>query len=234
MVAPLVGIAAGVAARAVIKKIASNAIKSAATKKLVKEAAKKKALATPKSAVKVLPRKTAPKTDLSSRGAKPTRLERSERASDLRFNKAEKNYEQRFDTSAGGPRAGGSSSGNPGKKNLRKEAAIKKEAKPVVKINSAVKSKTADQARSNSKALKAANKPLSKGNKKLVTQIKQQTGYIAMDRRPTPPTVAAALKKGPKGSFILEAKKIAMQEARSMSGAKKISPAQKALNKKKK
>ena len=89
------------------------------------------------------------------------------------------------------------------------------------------------KAQANTRGLKAANKPLSKGNKKLVTQIKQQTGYIAMDRRPTPPTVAAALKKGPKGSFITEAKKIAMQEARSEGPAKKISSAQKALNKKK-
>ena len=90
--------------------------------------------------------------------------------------------------------------------------------------------KTASVAKANARGLKAANKPLSKGNKKLVTQIKQQTGYIAMDRRPTPPTVAAALKKGPKGSFITEAKKIAMQEARSEGPAKKISAAQKMLN----
>ena len=55
MVLPLVGIAAGVAARAAAKKIASNAVKSAATKKLVKEAAKKKPLTTPKSNVKVKP-----------------------------------------------------------------------------------------------------------------------------------------------------------------------------------
>jgi len=90
--------------------------------------------------------------------------------------------------------------------------------------------KTSTVAQANARGLKAANKPLSKGNKKLVTQIKQQTGYIAMDRRPTPPTVAAALKNGPKGSFITEAKKIAMQEARSEGPAKKISSAQKMLN----
>jgi hypothetical protein len=91
---------------------------------------------------------------------------------------------------------------------------------------------TKSEVKASARALKAANKPLSKGNQKLVTQVKQQTGYIAMDRRPTPPTVAAALKKGPKGSFITEAKKIAMQEIRGMSGPKKISPAQKALNQK--
>ena len=103
--------------------------------------------------------------------------------------------------------------------------------KPSIKINSAPKQTTTKtEVKANARGLKAANKPLSKGNKKLVTQVKQQTGYIAMDRRPTPPTVAAALKKGPKGSFIAEAKKIAMQEARSMGPAKKISPAQKMLN----
>jgi hypothetical protein len=47
MVAPLVGLAIGAAARAAIKK--------AATKKLVKEAAKKKPLTNPKSNVKVKP-----------------------------------------------------------------------------------------------------------------------------------------------------------------------------------
>ena len=80
-----------------------------------------------------------------------------------------------------------------------------------VKINSTSKQTiTKTEAKANARGLKAANKPLSKGNKKLVTQVKQQTGYIAMDRRPTPPTVAAALKKGSMGSFIAEAKKIAM------------------------
>ncbi len=55
MVAPIVGLAVGAAARAVAKKVASNAVKSAATKKLVKEAAKKKPLTNPKSAVRVKP-----------------------------------------------------------------------------------------------------------------------------------------------------------------------------------
>jgi hypothetical protein len=91
------------------------------------------------------------------------------------------------------------------------------------------------EAKANARGLKAANKPLSKGNQKLVTQIKQQTGYIAMDRRPTPPTVKAALGgKVPDGmrGANAAAKKIAMQEARSEGPAKKISAAQKALNQK--
>ena len=141
MVLPLVGMAAGVAARAVAKKVASNAIKSAATKKLVKEAAKKKPLATPKSAVKVLPRKTAPKTDLSNRGAKPTRTQRSERAADLSFKKAEGRYEGEYltrMTGLKGPKGVTSqSTRGQGKRSLRKETAINKEAKTTpIKINS--------------------------------------------------------------------------------------------------
>lgn len=140
MVAPLVGLAVGAAARAVAKKVASNAVKKAATKKVVKEAAKRKPLAEPKSAVKVLPRKTAPKTDLSSRGAKPTRSERTERAADLYFNKAEGRWEGEYltrMTGLKGPRGVTSqSTRGQGARSLRKEAAIKKEVKPVVKINS--------------------------------------------------------------------------------------------------
>ena len=94
---------------------------------------------------------------------------------------------------------------------------------------------TKSEVKANARGLKAANKPLSKGNQKLVTQIKQQTGYIAMDRRPTPPTVKAAMRgkvpDGMRGAFAA-AKKIAMQEARSEGPAKKISAAQKALNQK--
>ena len=140
MVAPLVGLAVGAAARAVAKKVASNAVKKAATKKLVKEAAKRKPLAEPKSAVKVLPRKTAPKTDLSSRGAKPTKSQRSERASELYFNKAEGRWEGEYltrMTGLRGPKGVTSQSARgQGERSLRKTAAIKKEAKPVVKINS--------------------------------------------------------------------------------------------------
>ena len=140
MVAPLVGLAVGAAARAVAKKVASNAVKKAATKKVVKEAAKKKPLTNPKSAVKVLPRKTAPKTDLSSRGAKPTRSERSERAGDLYMNKAEGRWEGEYLTRMTGLRGPkgvtSQSTRGQGKRSLRKTAAIKKEAKPVVKINS--------------------------------------------------------------------------------------------------
>ena len=135
MVAPLVGLAVGAAARAVAKKVASNAVKKAATKKVVKEAAKKKPLAEPKSAVKVLPRKTAPKTDLSSSGAKLTKAQRAERAQDYSFDKSLGKYysnQERMATTYPLPR----NERGQGAGALRKSAAIKKEAKPVVKINS--------------------------------------------------------------------------------------------------
>jgi hypothetical protein len=99
----------------------------------------------------------------------------------------------------------------------------------------AVRNKPLATPKSNARGLKAANKPLSKGNAKRSLQIKQQAGYIAYDRRPTPPSVKAAMGgKKPDGmrGAMAAAKKIAMQEARSEGPAKKISPAQKALNKK--
>ena len=93
-----------------------------------------------KNSVKVIPRKTAPKTDLSNRGAKPTRSERSERAADLSFKKAEGRYEGEYLTRMTGLRGpkGVTSQRTRGQgtRSLRKEAAINKEAKPVVKINS--------------------------------------------------------------------------------------------------
>ena len=91
------------------------------------------------------------------------------------------------------------------------------------------------ETKANARGLKAANKPLSKGNAKRSLQIKQQAGYIAYDRRPTPPSVKAAMGgKKPDGmrGAVAAAKKIAMDERRSSSAPKKISPAQKALNKK--
>ena len=97
---------------------------------------------------------------------------------------------------------------------------------------------------SNERGLKAAKAPLSKGNQKLVNQVKGQTNYIAMDRRPTPASIDKILKtnknfgpfKAPEQvkegmkSVYVEAKKIAMSETRSNSAPKKISPAQEALN----
>jgi hypothetical protein len=108
-----------------------------AVSKALKAAKKTKPLANPKSAVKVLPRKTAPKSGLEGRGAKLTKSQRSVRAQDYKFDKQLDGYYKDIDRRAGThpddmPR-------NPrgdGKKNLRKDKAISKEAKPVVKINS--------------------------------------------------------------------------------------------------
>ena len=92
-----------------------------------------------KASVKKLPVKTAPKTGLENRGARLTDLQKKNRAADLQWDKVERNMEQRFDTAAGGPRAGGKTNGQPGVKNIRKNVAIDKEAakKVPIKINSA-------------------------------------------------------------------------------------------------
>ena len=135
-----------------------------------------------KKSVKVLPRSTAPKTDLSNRGVKPTRVERSERAADLSFKKAEGRYEGEYLTRMTGLRGPkgitSQSTRGQGTRSLRKEDAIKKEAKPVIKINTdptkpkgifgPLKNKAAAadtpanraKAQANTRGLKAANKSL--------------------------------------------------------------------------
>jgi hypothetical protein len=106
---------------------------------------------------------------------------------------------------------------------------------------------TAKEAKANKRGLKAANKPLSKGNKKLLKDINQMANYIAMDRRPTPPSIKKIYEtnknfgpfKAPEQvregmrAVYAEARKLAKQEKLKNSMVpKKISPAQKALNKK--
>jgi hypothetical protein len=89
------------------------------------------------NSVKVLPRKTAPKTDLSNRGTQLTRAQRSERAQDYQFDKSLGKYYSNQDRIAGThPSELAKGSRGEGVKSARKTAAIKKEAKPVVKINS--------------------------------------------------------------------------------------------------
>jgi hypothetical protein len=158
MVAPLVGIAAAAAARAIAaaagKKVVSatmgkqSAAKYAASKAAanarikasqtaVKTIPKKKIAEPSKASVKVLPRKTAPKTDLSNRGTKLTRVQRSERAQDYQFDRSLGKYYSNQDRIAGtNPSELARGSRGQGVKSARKTAAIKKEAKPVVKINS--------------------------------------------------------------------------------------------------
>ena len=90
-----------------------------------------------KKSVKVLPRTTAPKTDLSNRGAQLTKAQRAERAQDYQFDKSLGKYYSNQDRIAGThPSELARGSRGEGVKSTRKTAAIKKEAKPVVKINS--------------------------------------------------------------------------------------------------
>ena len=72
---------------------------------------------------KAIKKAAAKKPGLESRGAKPTKAEAINRARDYQWDKAERYMEQRFDTMAGGPRAGGGNAG-PGKKNANKAAAL--------------------------------------------------------------------------------------------------------------
>jgi len=91
-----------------------------------------------KRSVKKMPIQTAPKTGLENRGARPTDLERKNRASDLAFDKAEKRYEANTEMNNLGGKTG-KPTFSPSAKNARKEAAIDKEAakKVAIKINSA-------------------------------------------------------------------------------------------------
>jgi hypothetical protein len=82
---------------------------------------------------KAIKKAAAKKPGLESRGAKPTKAEAINRARDYQWNKAEKYMDQRFDTMAGGPRAGGGNAG-PGKKNARKAAAISKLAQQKIPV----------------------------------------------------------------------------------------------------
>lgn len=97
-----------------------------------------------KASVKKLPNRTAPKTDLSSRGVKPTQNEKITRARDAQWDKAERTYDAALGATGlrGGPNA--IMRGAKGK-NVRKQTEIRKAAnkdytpeqsKPV-KINSA-------------------------------------------------------------------------------------------------
>ena len=83
--------------------------------------------------IKAINKAAAKKSGLETRGAKPTKAEAINRARDYQWNKAEKYMEQRFDTMAGGPRAGEQTAG-PGKKNARKTAAISKLAQQKIPV----------------------------------------------------------------------------------------------------
>lgn len=82
---------------------------------------------------KAIKKAAAKKSGLESRGAKPTKAEAINRARDYQWNKAETYMEQRFDTMAGGPRAGGGNRG-PGKKNARKTDAVSRLARQAIPV----------------------------------------------------------------------------------------------------
>lgn len=126
------------AKRAAAKKSAKS------VKEALKTAKKTKPLAEPKSNVKVLPRRTAPKSGLEGRGAKLNPRERKERAQDYRFEKGLKrrdSEEEIFYGGLKGPKEG--TMRGPKAKNARKERAIVKESKRKlpIKINSKAKNK---------------------------------------------------------------------------------------------
>ena len=205
MAAPLIGVAAAAAARLVAKKLASNAAK--------------------KSVKKVAPKASARQAGdyaVSGKSAKQTMPKAGKANAEYRYGKdsqISKNVSIKDTTSPSGKQfiRGGSA------QVMNQNARL---TQPLTKA----------EAKANARGLKAANKPLSKGNAKRSLEIKRMAGYIAYDRRPTPPSVKAAMSgKKPDGmrGAMAAAKKIAMQEARSEGPAKKISPAQKALNKKK-
>ena len=115
-----------------------------AVKKVIKPASKTKKvtkLAEPKSAVRVKPARTASGPGLETRGAKLTKSQRSERAAELSFKKLEGRWEGEYltrMTGLKGPKGVTSqTTRGQGNRSLRKDAAIDKEAKPVIKINSA-------------------------------------------------------------------------------------------------
>lgn len=91
-----------------------------------------------KASVKKLPNRTAPKTDLSSRGVKPTQNEKITRARDAQWDKAEKRFEAQEEMYYTGPKTG-KPAFKQSAKNARKDATIDKEAakKVPIKINSA-------------------------------------------------------------------------------------------------
>jgi hypothetical protein len=129
-------IAAGIAARAVGKKLASRAAGGITGKgaKSVNPVYKNTS-----SSVKVVPSKTAPKTGLENRGNKITTESQKKAATKINEDRWEKYAEQRFDTFPGGPRANqtGISRGATRKKiTQNKKIAKAQDKKLPIKINS--------------------------------------------------------------------------------------------------
>lgn len=137
----------------------------------VKSAVKK--TSSQSSTVKKVPRNTAPKTGLETRGAKPTTIERINRARDLQWDKAERSYDagnEMLYTGLVSSKKGRVAARGPGKKNVRKRDAIRREANknlPIqIKSDRSFTSPTSGNMfrgtdllkANNARALKAANK----------------------------------------------------------------------------
>ena len=122
------------------KGVADYIAKKIAKKAVTKVKPKPNTKAMPKSNVKKVAKKTttAPKTGLENRGKKLTRAQRSERASDYYFDKAESRWEGEYLTASWTGLKGPKEKGirGQGASSRRKTEAVRKEAKPVVKINS--------------------------------------------------------------------------------------------------
>lgn len=130
---------------ALVGKILSKVAKKATKKTAVKVVGKNVKVVTPTSrtsSVKKVVRKTAPKTGLETRGAKPTRLERINRARDVQWEKAERAYDAGNEMAYTGlvsSNKGRVAARGAGKKNQRKRDAIRREASKSlsIQINSA-------------------------------------------------------------------------------------------------
>lgn len=125
-------------------KVAATAAKASIKKKVYADAIKKFDAATEKriadniakKSVTVKSSRTASGPGLETRGAKLTRAERAERAQDYQFDRSLGKYYSNQDRIAGThPSDMPKNPRGQGAKSLRKSAAVKKEAKPVVKIN---------------------------------------------------------------------------------------------------
>ena len=124
---------AGIIAKPISKVVQARSVKNTkvVVEKIAKMQEKAKAERIASNSVKVKPRTTAPKTDLSNRGARLTPKEQARRASDLDFGKMEQRIERSTEMRSTGlvsSRKGLVAARGPGKNNQRKANAIKKEA----------------------------------------------------------------------------------------------------------
>jgi hypothetical protein len=138
-----------------IKVLAKAAMKKKAKSSMAKKAAVAAGASNETRSVKKVPRKTAPSTGLENRGARPTGAQRRDRAQDYQFDKTERFMERAEELNYTDPL--GARNRGPGKRSMRKAAAVKKEGSRKV-INSQRNLSKAQKSGANKKALKAANK----------------------------------------------------------------------------